>query len=162
MLTTILMITLIVGVYAGMRLSNILTAQWIVRESQGNLVLSWYWNEPTGDLNRGQWYYTQVRLQNIGETTYNVIVKFKVWIYTDLPENSIRVQGDWGTGWQDIAFREWDSGLGRYVYVGTWGPPSGFQCTPGWDVVTTFRYMFEASAPIDVTYYFNAWVEEVP
>lgn len=163
LLASILVMTLVAGVYAGLQLSKPITASWTLKESGDNLVLSWFAATPTGDLYRGQWYNaTQVRLQNTGAATYNVIVTFKVWIATDLPADSMRILGDWGTGWQNIATRQWDSALGRFVYVGTWGPSAGFACTPGWDIVSTFRYMFEASAPIDTTYYFEAWVEQVP
>jgi hypothetical protein len=162
LLTVALMVMLAGGVYAGMRLSNILTANWVVKESQTNLVLSWPYDEPSGDLNRGQWYSTYVRLQNTGATTYTVIVKFKVWIATSLPDGSITIQGWYSDDWHNIATYQWDSDLGRYVYVGTWGPSEGFQCTPGWDVISEFRFKFESNAPIDTPYYFEAWVEQVP
>jgi len=163
LLASILVATLVAGVYAGLQLSNPITASWTLKESGNNLVLSWAAATPTGDLYRGRWYNdTKVRLQNTGDAAYNVIVKFKVWIATSLPENSMRVLGNWGTGWQDIATRQWDSALARFVYAGTWGPSGGFNCTSGWDITSEFRYMFEASAPIDTTYYFEAWVEQVP
>jgi hypothetical protein len=157
LLATVLVASLVVGVFAAIQLSNNLTANWVVKESQGNLVLSWYDAMPTGDLYIGNWYYPQIRLQNVGVATYkNVIVKFEVWADVALPEGSVVVQGNWGTGLQNIV--TWNSGK----FVGTWGPAIGFEVGPGYNVLSQFQYKFEGNAPVDVRYYFNAWVETVP
>jgi hypothetical protein len=158
LLVTILMATLIVGVYAGMRLSNILTADWTVVETRDKLVLSWDASEPDGNIEVGKYYGTYIRLTNIGEATYNVIVKFKLWAsgLPTIPSGSIIIQYWDGDSWEPVGNYHWDS----YV-EGYFGPTTGFTCGPGYNQVTQLRYMFNANAP-RTGYAIEIWVEEVP
>jgi len=126
-LATVFMATLVVGVYAGLQLSNRLTASWVVREPGGNLELWWNAGEPTGDLNRGTWYYGEIGLKNKAQATYHVIVKFKIYTDVSLTTNDIKITiYDEGAGqWIDLPMTVVTEG-GRDILTGTWGPPAGF------------------------------------
>lgn len=52
------------------------------------------------------------------------------------------------------------TGWGSATLHGYFGPETGFECVPDYDEATLFRIMFDADAPIDVGYTFEAWVEE--
>ncbi|HLE76124.1 MAG TPA: hypothetical protein VI864_08835 [Candidatus Bathyarchaeia archaeon] len=160
-LATVLMATLVVGVYAGTLLSNTLTANWVVRESGTSLQLYWYSGTPSGDLNKGTWYDTYLGLRNLGQATYNnVIVKFKIYADVSLLTNCITLKGYTNT-WIVVSLTLVTEG-GKDIFTGSWGPAEGFAVGPGYDVVTHFQYMFEGNAPVDQNYYFSAWVETVP
>jgi hypothetical protein len=162
LLGVILMTTLAVGVYAGMQLSNTLTAHWVVRESGNNLELWWNAGEPSGDLYRGVWYYGEIGLRNKAEATYHVIVKFKIYTDVSLTTNDVKIKAyDEGAGqWIILPLTVVTEG-GRDILTGTWGPPSGFDVGPGYYKVTPFYCMFEGSAPVNMGYHFEAWVEQL-
>ena len=159
LLASILVASLVVGVYAVI-LSNTLTASWTLRESGTTLVLYWADGEPSGDLYRGGWITTKLGLRNDGLATYNVSDKFR--IYTGgavLPSGCIKIEYYYGTSWVNMTGVL--SGWGTNVLTGYFGPPAGFPVGPGYNEQTWFRIMFDGDAPINVGYYFEAWVEQV-
>jgi hypothetical protein len=161
LLASILVVTLVVGVYA-LVLSNTLTASWTLRESGTNLVLYWADGEPSGDLYRGQWIQTKIGLRNDGLATYTVSDKFKIYtVASGLPSGCVTIEynEDDGTGWHDMT--DVLTGWGSNTLTGYFGPPAGFTVGPGYNVQTWFRIMFNGNAPIDVGYYFESWVEQV-
>jgi hypothetical protein len=161
LLATVLAASLVVGVYAGMLLSNTLPATWVVRESKTNLALYWYSGTPSGDLNIGTWYDTYVELKNLGQATYSsVIVKLKISADVSLLAGCIKLKGYAG-GWIDVPLTLVTES-GKDIFTGYWGPPAGFSVGVPYDEVSHFQYMFEGNAPVDVNYYFSAWVETVP
>lgn len=156
---TILMATLAVGVYAGMRLSNILETYWTVVENQDNLVLTW--SGAPSPMKRGYWYGNDwglwIKLENVGTATYHVIVKWRIWTADSaLPENCIRIEYWDGDSWEPVGFY---GGWGTSEITGYYGPPSGFDCTPGWNQITYLRIMFDGNAPL-TNYGVQVWVEE--
>jgi len=155
LLASILMVTLVVGVYAVI-ISNTLEASWSVKESIEDLKLSWVSGTPTGEHKRGVWYETEIKLENTGLATYKVIDKFDIYAsgYV-IPTDSIVIQYWDGDSWEPVGFYGW----GVHV-TGYFGPYDGFDCTPGWDVTTIFRYMFDGNAP-PTGYTFEAWVEQL-
>ena len=155
LLASILVATLVVGVYAVI-LSNTLTASWTVVESGANLELSWYADTPGGSLSRGVWYTTQIRLRNTGVATYTVIDKFDIYASGySIPDGSIVIQYWDGDSWEPVGIYGWGTHL-----TGYFGPSTGFSCGPGYDATTLFRYMFEGNALL-TEYSFSAWVEQV-
>lgn len=163
----VLLSTLVVGVYAGMTLSNHITASWNVTNTGTELTLSWRWNSPEGEsFARGQWYGSNaetygIRLQNTGTGTFKVLVKITINAGADLPSNCIKVQcyEDWGGGlmWNDMTFLGWTTAQLTTSY----GTPGGFDCTPGRDITTPIRFMFEGDAPI-TGYNVDMYVEQQP
>jgi hypothetical protein len=164
----VLLSTLVVGVYAGMTLSNHITASWNVTNTGTELALSWRWNSPDGgSFARGQWYGSDaatygIRLQNTGTATFKVLVKITINAGADLPGYCIKVQcyEDWGSGlkWNDMtAFGGW----GTSQLTTSYGPPGGFDCTSGWDTTTPIRFMFEGDAPL-TWYNVDMYVEQQP
>jgi hypothetical protein len=158
-LAVVLMATLAVGAYAGMQLSNTLTASWNVINTQSELTLSWNPSTPGGNFATGQWYGTDgsygIELHNTGVGTYNVIVKFNIDCNGAIPQNSIILQyydGSWKP--LPITTGSW----GSSEVGGTFGPPSGFSVVPGYDVTTPLRIMFEGNATI-TNYSTSIWVE---
>jgi hypothetical protein len=163
LLASILVVTLVAGVYAAVRLSNILPTSWTLRESGENLVLYWADGAPSGDLYRGEWITTKIGLRNDGLATYTVSDKFKIYtVASGLPSGCITIEynQDDGTGWHDMTSVL--TGYGSNTLTGYFGPPAGFTVGSPYDVQTWFRIMFNGNAPIDVGYYFEAWVEQVP
>jgi len=155
LLASILMATLVVGVYAVV-LSNTITTSWTLKESK---TLELYWvTKPSGDLYRGTWIEAKIGLKNNGLASYDVSVKFK--IYTGgagIPTGNVTIQYYDG-GWHDMTGVL--TGWGSATLNGYFGPSAGFPVGPGYDVVTLFRIMFDGSAPL-VSYNFEAWVEQV-
>jgi hypothetical protein len=160
MLAAVLMATLAVGVYAGIQLSETLSASWTVQESGTNLALWWQENTPSGELYRGQWYQTQIGLKNTGAATYHVIVKFQIRTNVSLTANDMKLQYSDGSAWHDLPLTPETVG-DRDMLVGSYGLADGFDVGPGYNVLTWFQYYFEGSAPLDGAYYFEAWVEQV-
>ena len=164
-LAAVLMVALVVGVYAGMTLSNHITASWDVVNTGTELTLSWNPGSPNGgSFARGQWYGSDaatygIRLQNTGTGTFKVLVQITINAGAGLPSNCIKVQvwADWGTGlkWNDMTF----SGWGSSQLTTSYGPSGGFDCTPGWDDTTPIRFMFEGNAPI-TGYNVDMYVEQ--
>jgi len=161
LLASILMVTLVVGVYAGLQLSNTLTTSWTVVESGNNLTVWWVANTPGGDLARGVWDETKLGVKNTGVATYTVIDRFT--IHADgyvLPENCIKIEYWYESAWVDITGAI--GGWGTTTISGHFGPlPGGFPCGPGYNEITRFRYKFDGNAPL-TSYTFNAWVEQIP
>ena len=159
LLASILMVTLVVGVYAVV-LSNTLTASWTLQESGTNLELYWADGAPSGTLYRGEWITTKLGLRNNGEATYTVTDKFTIYAsgYT-LPQDCLKIEYWDGDAWVDMTgvITGWDSD----TLSGYFGPVAGFECGPGYDEQTWFQIMFDGNAPIGVGYSFNAWVEQV-
>ena len=157
LLASILVMTLVVGVYAGLQLSNTLTASWTVVETQDKLYLWWDANTPGGNIEVGKYYYPAIGLENKGEATYKVLVKFKIWAsgLPNIPANSIVIEYWDGDSYEPVGFYGW----GSYV-TGYFGPSGGFDCDPTWYQVTQLRYMFNANAP-RTAYAAEICVEEV-
>jgi hypothetical protein len=163
----VLLSTLVVGVYAGMTLSNHIGASWNVTNTGAELTLSWRWNSPDGgSFARGQWYGSDaatygIRLQNTGTGTFKVLVKVTINAGADMPGYCIKVQcyEDWGSGltWNNMTF----SGWGTLQLTTSYGTPGGFVCTPGWDTTTPIRLMFEGDAPL-TWYNVDMYVEQQP
>jgi len=165
LLASILMVTLVVGVYAVI-ISNTLTAEWNVVSTIGDLTLWWEADTPHGDLARGVWYETTMGLKNTGEATYMVTDRFT--IHADgyvLPDGCITIEyryNDPIQGWIWVDIYSAIDGWGTTTISGHFGPlPEGFECGPGYYETTLFRYMFEGDAPL-TSYTFNAWVEQIP
>ena len=157
LLASILMVTLVVGVYAVI-ISNTLTAEWNVVSTIGDLTLWWEADTPHGDLARGVWYETTMGLKNTGTATYTVIDKFTISTSgAGLPDGCITIQYWYVDHWEDITGVI--TGWGTATIHGYFGPSTGFPCGPGYSETTVFRYMFEGNAPL-TGYTFNAWVEE--
>lgn len=158
LLASILMVTLAVGVYAGLQLSNTLTASWNVLSTEGELYLSWNPSPDGSNFARGIWHGNYgVRLQNTGTATYRVLVHFKIDAGAGLPEDCIEVEYYDGTDWYDLPLTGWTTSQ----VSGYFGPSDGFDCTPGWDVTTPLRAMFDGDAPI-TWYTVTIWVAEYP
>jgi len=160
-LSTVLIATLVVGVYAGMRLSNILTAYWSVSETQENLELSFVTGYGIADpIPRGVWQDVQIRLQNVGAATYNVRVYFKIWTAGPvLPTDSIKILY-WEVTtetWLPLPMTGWESS----ELTGWFGPEGGFPVPPGYDVVSYFQVLFDGTAPL-TGYGFQAYAQEIP
>jgi hypothetical protein len=154
-----LVAVLAVGVYAGMQLSNTLTASWNVVNTGTELTLSWNPSPDGSNFARGTWYGNYgIRLQNLGTGTYNVIVKFKIDAGTGMPEKSIDLQYWDGATWQDLPFTT--GAWGSSEIGGTFGPPSGFSVGPAYDVTTLLRIMFQGNASI-TNYATAIWVEQM-
>jgi hypothetical protein len=170
LLASILVVTLVVGVYAAVRLSTPITTSWTLRESGTTLELYWaapYWNPGGGDLYRSGWIYASIGLRNNGLATYTVLDWFKIWTGPVLPPGCIKMEyyvavprGGEQVGWNNMtSVLTYDGG----TVTGYFGPrDTGFPVDPDYDVVTSFRIMFDAGAPIDVEYHFEAWVEQFP
>ena len=159
LLASILMVTLVVGVYAVI-LSNTLTASWTLRESGTTLELYWADGEPSGDLYRGEWIQTKIGLRNNGEATYTVTDKFTISASGyGLPAGCITIEYYDTDHWVDMTgvITGWDSA----TLHGYFGPVGGFECGPDYDEQTWFRIMFDGNAPIDVGYTFEVWVEQM-
>ena len=157
LLASILMATLVVGVYAGMQLSNTLTASWQVINTETELVLSWNPSPDGSSFARGSWYGNYgVRLRNTGTATYNVIVKFQIDAGATMPTDCFGIQYYDGANWLDLPVSGWGDGS----VEGTFGPGSGFSAGPGYDVTTPLRIMFDGTAPI-TNYAVYIWVEQV-
>jgi hypothetical protein len=158
-LVVVLMATLAVGVYAGIQLSNNLTATFNVTSTGTELTLSWNPSPDGSNFNRGAWYGSYgVRLQNPGTATYNVITNFKIDAGMAMPEKSIRLQYWDGSSWLDLPFTT--GAWGSSEIGGTFGPPSGFSVGPGYDVTTQLRIMFQGNASI-TNYATNIWVTQM-
>jgi len=159
LLTVALMVMLAGGVYAGMLLSNHLTASWNVVNTNTELTLSWDPSPDGSNFARGVWNGNYgVRLQNTGTATYHVLVHFVINAGAGLPTGCIKIQyyDAATTTWYDLSL----SGWGTSQLSGYFGPLSGFDCTSGWDVTTPLRVMFDGTAPI-TGYNTNIWVEQV-
>lgn len=153
----VLMTTLAVGVYAGMQLSNTLTASWNVINTGEELNLSWNPSPDGSNFARGVWYGNYgVRLRNTGAATYTVIVKFRIDAGAIMPTDCFKIQYYDGTDWHDLPI----SGWGDNSVEGTFGPSGGFSVGPGYDVTTLLRAMFDGTAPI-TGYTVYIWVEQM-
>lgn len=173
LLASILMVTLVVGVYAGMRLSNVITADWTLEESKENLVLYWYPGDvaPTGPFKRGQWNDgIYIALKNTGVDDYTAVIgKFEIWTgagddlsgLIQLRYYVTAAQADGDTeGWHTMTgVLTWNGATGRLE--GHFGPTDGFPVTVGYNEVTQYGILFDNDAPL-TRYYFRAWIEEVP
>ena len=158
LLASILVASLVIGVYA-IVLSNKLTASWTLREKK-TLELYWASTEPSGDLYRGEWNYAYIGLRNNGLASYDVIVKFVIYtVASGLPTDCITIEYYEDTTWYDMTGVL--TGWGSATLNGYFGPSTGFPCGVGYNEVTQFRIMFDGNAPIDVGYYFEAWVEQM-
>lgn len=137
--------TLTAGVFAGLMLSNNLTANFTVVNNTPQLALSFNPNSPdTGTFNVGVWYPTGVELKNTGSATFNnVLVHFTITTGPDIPENSIQIQYYSGT-WLNLPLTGWGTG----TVSGTFGPGSGFPVGVGYDVITPLQFMFEGNASL--------------
>jgi hypothetical protein len=156
LLAVVLMATLTVGVYAGLQLSNNLTATWTVTNTGTELTLSWNPSPDGSTFARGSWYGNYgVRLQNTGTATYNVTVKFKIDAGAGMPEKSIVLQY-WTGVWNTLPMTGW----GSSELTGSFGPPSGFLVGPGYDVTTLLQIMFEGNASL-TGYSTNIWVTQM-
>ena len=157
LLATVLAATLVVGVYAGMLLSNTLTASWNVINTGSELYLSWNPSPDGSNFARGIWYGNYgVRLQNTGAATYNVIVKFQIDAGAAMPTDCFKIQYYDGTNWLDLPITGW----GDTSVEGTFGPSGGFSVGPGYDVTTPLKVMFNGIAPI-TGYTVYIWAEQV-
>jgi hypothetical protein len=168
LLSGILIATLVVGVYAGLQLSNTLTATFTVVSSTP-LQLSWVVNPDGMTFGQGYWHSTAIRLLNPTEATVtSVLLNFTIYAGGYIfPSDSMKIKFNsvvwsgwadpWDNGWIDIPL----SGWGSEVLTGTYGTPGGFDCTPGFDATGPFKFMFEGNAPL-ASYTFNVWVERVP
>jgi hypothetical protein len=157
LLAVALMVVLAGGVYAGMLLSNHLTASWNVVNTNTELLLSWNPSPDGSSFARGVWYGNYgVRLQNTGTATYHVLVYFHINAGADLPTNCIKIQYWDGSAWLDLPLTGW----GTSQLSGYFGPLGGFDCTKGWDVTTLLQVMFDGTAPI-TGYNTDIWVEQV-
>lgn len=170
LLASILMVTLVVGVYAVSRLSNPITTSWTLRESGNNIRLYWETDPPalSDGVYRGEWVQVGIGLENIGEATYDVIGRFRIWtVGTAIPDGCITIEyyvaADPGSGevigWNDMSGVL--SGWGTKELTGWFGPSTGWTVDPDYDnVVTQFQILFDGDAPL-VGYGFEGWVEEV-
>ena len=160
LLASILMATLIVGVYAGTIISNTVTATWTLETSITDLEL--YWADggaPTGAYNRGIWIQTKIGLKNTKLATYTVTDNFTITASSySLPTDCIKIEYLDGTDWVDMTGVL--TGWNTLTLKGYFGPITGFTVGPGYDHATDFRIMFDGNAPL-AAYEFNAWVEEV-
>jgi hypothetical protein len=162
LLASILVMTLVAGVYAAVRLSNPITTSWTLRESGTTLELYWAapYGAPTGDLNRGGWIYASIGLRNNGLATYTVLDWFKIYTAASgLPSGCVTIEYYDGASWLDMTGVL--TGYGSNTLTGYFGPITGFPVGPGYDVVSSFRIMFNGNAPINVGYTFEAWVEQI-
>lgn len=158
LIASILMATLAAGVYAGLQLSNTLTASWNVVSTEEELYLSWNPSLDGSNFVRGAWYGDYgARLQNTGTATYHVLIYFTIDAGAGLPTDCIKIQYHDGTDWYNLPMAGW----GSSQVSGSFGPSDGFDCTPGWDVTTPFRAMFDGDAPI-TWYTVTIWVTEYP
>jgi len=164
LISSILMATLVVGVYAVV-LSNTLTTTWTLEDSTN---LNLYWSDSAGNLvgaptgfYRGVWKDgIYIGLETTGDTGYaSVIGKFEIWA-SGYPDISGKVTIEyWGLeggswGWYGITLS------GTTTLTGSFGPASGFPVTYPYKVWTQYRILFENDAPLG-SYGFNAWVETV-
>jgi len=157
MLAAILMATLAIGVYAGMQLSNTLTASWNVINTGSELYLSWNPSPDGSGFARGVWYGNYgVRLQNTGTATYNVIVKFRIDAGANMPTDCFKIEYWDGDSWENLPI----SGWGDMSVEGTFGPVGGFSVGPAYDVTTLLKVMFDGTAPI-TNYAVYIWAESV-
>jgi len=161
LLASILVMTLAVGVYAGLQLSNKLEASWVVQEPGSNLELWWNAGTPSGDRYRGTSYYGEIGLKNNAQATYHVIVNFKISADVSLLADCIKITiFDEGSGtWIDLPMTLVTEGA-KNVFTGVWGPAEGFDVGLGYYKVTPFYYTFEGNAPVGTWYHFEAWVEQ--
>jgi len=164
LLATVLAASLVVGVYAVI-LSNTLTTSWTLK---AGTPLELYWAAPyygpSGDVNIGAVIYASIGLRNNGLATYTVLDWFKIYTSaSNLPTGCIKIEY-----WQDEdgnSVYEWKdmsgvlTGWGTTTLTGYFGPrATGFPVGPDYDVVTSFRVMFDVGAPL-AGYGFDAWVE---
>jgi hypothetical protein len=157
LLATVLAATLVVGVYAGMLLSNTLTASWNVINTGSELYLSWNPSPDGSGFARGIWYGNYgVRLENTGTATYNVIVKFRIDAGANMPSNCFKIEYWDGDSWENLPISGWDD----MSVEGTFGPGGGFSVGPAYDVTTLLKVMFDGTAPI-TNYAVYIWAESV-
>jgi hypothetical protein len=160
LLATVLVASLVVGVFAAITLSNTLTTTFNVKKEP--LLLEWKVWTPAGDLYRGAWYATWIRLYNPTTSTFaNVIVKFTLYAegYA-FPENSVTIQYWDGDSWEPmgIDIASW----GTATLTGYFGDPTnGFPVGIGYDETTGLQFRLNEEAPI-AGYTFTAWAETVP
>ena len=158
-LAAVLLSTLVVGVYAGMTLSTHITASWHVTNTGTELTLSWEPSPDGSNFATGVWYGNYgVRLQNTGTATYKVLVYFDIYANAGLPTDCVKIQYYDGAIWHDLTTM---TGWTTAHLSGYFGPPGGFDCTPGWNQLTLLRVMFDGDAPI-TEYSVNAYVAAVP
>lgn len=158
LIASILMATLAAGVYAGLQLSNTLTANFTVAES-APLELSWAYNSPNGGtFYKGNWYDTGVKLHNPTEATFTVLAHLTITAGgAGFPDGSVKIKY-WevvDSSWHDFPLSGWTTS----VLTGTFGPSAGFDCGPGYDVTSDFKFMFDGNAPL-ASYSFEVWVEQ--
>jgi len=163
LLASILVATLVVGVYAVI-LSNTLTTSWTLRESGTTLELYWaapYYG-PSGEVNRAGWNYASIGLRNNGLATYTVLDWFTIsTVASGLPPGCITIEYNNAGTWTDMTGVL--TGWGSATLTGYFGPrDTGFPVDPSYDKVTEFRILFNGNAPINVGYSFAAWVEQFP
>jgi len=145
-LAAVLLSTLVVGVYAGMTLSNHISASWNVINTGTELTLSWAPSPDGSNFATGVWYGEYgIRLQNTGTATYNVLVYFAIDANAALPTDCVKIQYYDGTNWHDLTTM---TGWATQHLTGYFGPVGGFACTPGWDATTPLKIMFSGAAPI--------------
>jgi hypothetical protein len=157
LLATVLAASLVVGVFAAIQLSNTLTTGFNVKAEP--LLLEWKLWKPEGDLYRGSWYNTQIRLYNPTQSTFDkVIVRFTIYSYgVAFPGGSITIEYYDGA-WKDMTGVL--SGHGTNTLTGYFGPSTGFPVGIGYDQTTELRVMFNDGAPI-AAYAFTGWAETV-
>lgn len=157
-LAAILMAALVVGVFAAIRLSNNLTANFEVKVEP--LLLEWKVWTPAGDLYRGSWYATSIRLYNPTSSTFEkVIVKFTLSAAGNtFPTDSVTIQYWDGDSWEPMGIDA--SSWGTTILKGYFGPLTGFPVGIGYDQTTQLRVMFNDGAPI-AAYAFTGWAEAV-
>ena len=146
LLAVVLLSTLVVGVYAGMTLSNHINASWNVINTGTELTLTWAPSPDGSNFATGVWNGNYgIRLQNLGTTTYHVLVYFDIYADAALPTNCVKIQYYDGATWQDLGTM---TGWTTQHLTGYFGPSGGFDCTSGWDETTLLRIMFAGNAPI--------------
>jgi hypothetical protein len=157
-LAAVLMASLVVGVFAAILLSNTLTTTFNVKEEP--LLLEWKVWKPEGDLYRGSWYETSIRLYNpSGSTFEKVIVRFTLTAGGNtFPTGSVTIQYWDGDSWEPMGIDA--ASWGTTILKGYFGPSTGFPVGVGYDETTKLRFMFNEGAPI-AAYEFNGRAETV-
>lgn len=158
LLATVLVASLVVGVFAAITLSNTLTTTFNVKKEP--LLLEWKVWKPEGDLYRGAWYATSIRLYNPTTSTFEkVIVRFTLTAGgSTFPTGSVTIQY-WDGSWKPMGIDP--ASWGTTVLKGYFGDPiNGFPVGIGYDQTTALQFRLNEEAPI-AGYEFTAWAETV-
>lgn len=147
-ITIVLISTLIVGVYAGSRLSPTITASWVLA-SGNEIQLSWN-PPPPSTMSRQQEYIYGVRIENMEPQSLSIWLNFTINADLNLPLNSVVLLWGGNPPGNSVGLTGWGTQELRGVI--------GFGLAPGANATTYFGIYLLSNAPV-TTYSTYVWAE---